>query len=81
MGLDMWFREDVVRTLASAQVTINSVSRALPALDQEMAAAYRRGFDDALQAVAVAFGIVPPKPEPEPPQFTVLGEGLRQVRR
>jgi hypothetical protein len=57
MGLDMWFREDVARILASAQETALSLGSAIPALDPEAAGAYQRGFGDALRAVAVAFGL------------------------
>ena len=60
MGLDMWFREDVQRILASVLETQRNAARAMPALDTEHAAAYQRGFFDALKAVAVGFGIAPP---------------------
>lgn len=60
MGLDMWFREDVTRTLASVLEVQRNSARALAPLDSEAAAAYQRGFVDALMAVAVAFGVRPP---------------------
>lgn len=60
MGLDMWFREDCQRILASVLETQRNAARALPALDAEAAIAYHRGFVDALKAVAVGFGIAPP---------------------
>jgi hypothetical protein len=60
MGLDMWFREDVARILASSQETAAGLGSAVPALDPQTAAAYHRGFADALRAVAVAFGIAAP---------------------
>ncbi len=57
MGLDVWFRQDVARILASTQETLANSLGAVPPLDLEMAGAYRQGFSDALHAVAVAFGI------------------------
>ena len=63
MGLDMWFREDCQRILASVLETQRNAARAMPALDTEQAAAYQRGFFDALRAVAVGFGIAPPTTE------------------
>lgn len=59
MGLDMWFREDVRRILASTLEVQRNSSLALAPLDAEAAFAYQRGFVDALMAVAVAFGIQP----------------------
>ena len=79
MGLDMWFREDVTRILASTLEVQRNAARAMPALDGEFAAAYQRGFFDALRAVAVGFGLAPPtqiaKPKKEPP--TVASSGWR----
>ena len=63
MGLDMWFREDVTRVLASTLEVQRNAARAMPALDADQAAAYQRGFFDALLAVAVAFGIRAPTTE------------------
>jgi len=63
MGLDMWFREDVTRILASALEVQRNAASAMPALDAEAAVAYQRGFADALRAVAVGFGIRPPTAE------------------
>jgi len=60
MGLDMWFREDVTRTLASVLEVQRNTARSVTALDGEFAEAYQRGFVDALCAVAVAFGIRAP---------------------
>lgn len=53
----MWFREDVARILASAHDTMMSSLAAVASADAEMAQAYRRGFVDALRAVAIAFGL------------------------
>ena len=61
MGLDLWFKEDVARILASTQTTVNSQRTAYPAADPAYADAYQRGFDDALNAVAVAFGVRVPQ--------------------
>jgi hypothetical protein len=57
MGLDLWFREDVARILASAGETMRMSQNATAPLDPEMAALYQQGFGDALRAVAVAFGV------------------------
>ena len=57
MGLDVWFRQDVARVLASTQETLASSFSAVPPLDQELSGAYRQGFSDALKAIAVAFGL------------------------
>ena len=59
MGLDLWFREDVARILASTQETMHNSLGAVPPLDPEKADAYQQGFGDALRAVAVAFGVCP----------------------
>lgn len=64
MGLDMWFREDCQRILASVLEVQRNSARSVPALDTENAAAYQRGFFDALRAVAVGFGIAPPSDTP-----------------
>ena len=60
MGLDLWFREDVARILASTHETLRASAGAVAPLDEERAAAYQQGFEDALRAVAVAFGVLGP---------------------
>jgi hypothetical protein len=63
MGLDLWFREDVSRILASVYEVMASSHGALSPAgsgDQQLAAAYRQGFVDSLRAVAVAFGVATP---------------------
>ena len=79
MGLDIWYRENVTRILASVLESHRAALNAAPALDTEHAAAYQRGFTDAMRAVAVAFGLAPPtraeKPKKEPP--TVASSGWR----
>jgi len=62
VGLDMWFREDCQRILASVLEVQRNSARSVTPLDVEAATAYQRGFVDALMAVAVAFGIRPPTP-------------------
>jgi len=59
-GLDLWFADDVKRILASTHETMRASMGAAPPLDPELAAAYQRGFVDALRAVAVAFGVASP---------------------
>lgn len=60
MGLDLWFREDVARILASTHETLRASAGAVAPLDEEQAAAYQQGFEDALRAVGVAFGVLGP---------------------
>lgn len=59
-GLDVWFADDVKRILASTHETMRASMGAAPPLDEQLAAAYQQGFVDALRAVGVAFGVVPP---------------------
>ncbi len=56
MGLDLWFREDVARILASTQETMRA-SQAASGVNE----AYQQGFVDALRSVAVAFGVTAPR--------------------
>jgi hypothetical protein len=60
MALDLWFREDISRILASTHETMRASVGALPALDPELSETYRQGFLDALRAIAIAFGVVVP---------------------
>lgn len=55
MGLDLWFREDVARILASTQAAMQA-GQAAGGVNPD----YQQGFVDALRAVAVAFGTIPP---------------------
>jgi hypothetical protein len=57
MALDIFFKEDAIRFLASAAANMAATQAANPALDQERAEAYRLGFTDALRAVGLAFGV------------------------
>jgi hypothetical protein len=59
MALDLWFREDVARILASANETMRASTGALPPVSSELTAAYQQGFLDALRAVGIAFGVAP----------------------
>ena len=59
MGLDLWFREDVARVLASTQEAMRNSLGAVAPADLKTAGAYQQGFVDAIRAVAFAFGIVP----------------------
>jgi hypothetical protein len=56
MGLDLWFREDVLRILVSAHETMQAALRASPGGGEE-ADAYEQGFVDALRVLALAFGL------------------------
>lgn len=60
MGLTVFYQEDVTRILAATLEVQRNSARALAPLDAEAAAAYQRGFVDALLAVAVAFGVRAP---------------------
>jgi hypothetical protein len=60
MGLDLWFREDVARILASTHEAMRAAMGATAPLDIESAETYQQGFADALRAVAVAFGVTAP---------------------
>jgi hypothetical protein len=62
MGLDLWFKEDVARILASNHETMRAMSDAVHASSSEAAYNYRQGFEDALRAVALAFGVAAPPP-------------------
>ena len=60
-GLDVWFKNDVARILASLhQASVDGAASG----DNSgtFGAGYRQGHDDALHAVAVAFGLAEPKP-------------------
>ena len=63
MGLDLWFREDIARILASTQSTMQAAQDATSPND-ELTAAYRRGFDDAIQSLAIAFGVARAEQKP-----------------
>lgn len=64
MGLDLWFQEDVARILASVHETMLASTEAVSAASAEGSSAYRQGFQDSLRAVAVAFGVAPPRSSP-----------------
>jgi len=59
MGLDLWFREDIARILASTQAAMENSLGAVSPLDPQGAEAYQEGFDHALRAVGMAFGLRP----------------------
>jgi hypothetical protein len=65
MPLDLWFRDDVVRILASTYEAQRSSSafrrdRSPGAQTGGEDACYEQGFCDALRALALAFGVVWP---------------------
>ena len=61
MGLDVWFREDVLNALLAADqasaATVAAVGNDV--LDPATVRAFRQGFRAALVTVALAFGIAP----------------------
>jgi len=77
MALDLWFREDVARILAATEATMKGSLTAVCPLDPEAAEAYRQGFDQALQAMSIAFGLQlragvgPGRPSQAPPLVDV----------
>ncbi len=60
MGLDLWFRDDVMRILASAHETMQACTGAVGPISPELSETYRQGFVDALRAIAIAFGVAAP---------------------
>lgn len=75
MGLDLWFREDVARILASAQETIWASTQATSPASPETASAYQQGFLDALRVIGIAFGVASPAPPSRPGERVPLLEG------
>lgn len=60
-GLELWFREDIARILASThKAMVASTSMCASAPPDPETAIYQQGFVDALRALGVAFGVVPP---------------------
>jgi hypothetical protein len=57
MSLACWFRDDVTRLLAGVTSAAASTSEAFPTTEPQLAEAYRRGFADAIRAVAAGFGV------------------------
>ncbi len=60
MGLDLWFREDVTRILASTHETMRASTGRIGSSDSELLDAYQQGFVDALRALSIAFGVGTP---------------------
>lgn len=58
MSLDLWFRDDVVRIIGAVCAGMSGAVVANRPVDEEYAAGYRQGFEDAMRAVAVGFGVV-----------------------
>ena len=60
MGLDIWFRADIVRLLRATHEAMSATATAPGVTDNDMLAAYRQGFRAALCAVAAGFGLDAP---------------------
>jgi hypothetical protein len=60
MALDLWFREDVARILASTHETMQASTAGWSHVSPRLATAYQQGFNDALRAVGIAFGVAAP---------------------
>jgi len=56
MGLDLWFREDVARILASTWEAMRSAQM----MNGRTNVDYQRGVEDTLRALGLAFGLVQP---------------------
>jgi hypothetical protein len=54
--LEMWFRDDLKNILFSINVASAAAARFS---DEALVAAYRQGFEEALESAAVALGIAP----------------------
>lgn len=81
MGLDLWFREDVTRILASAYETMQASTEAVDPQYPEVAAIYRQGFVDALRTMAVAFGVSAPSFAEMEPEARRAIPSSRSARR
>jgi hypothetical protein len=62
MGLDLWFRQDVARILAATRETMQATAEGtrrgtVTRFEAQLARSYEQGFEDALRAVGVAFGL------------------------
>jgi hypothetical protein len=91
MALDLWFREDVARILASSHETMQASTAGWSHVSPRLATAYQQGFGDALRAVGIAFGVaMPASPKPGRPSrgaqvvevegyYTHRDQGGRQV--
>ena len=60
MAINCWFSQDVARILASLHQASVDTANAADMCSGNIIE-YRRGYDDALHAVAVAFGLAEPK--------------------
>jgi len=60
MSSIVFFREDVIRVLASTREAQRASAAAVAPLDPAHADAYQQGFEDALRGVAMAFGVFVP---------------------
>lgn len=56
MALDMWFKDDITNILLSLDLALAATSRWAEGSQVE---AYRHGYEAALMATAVAFGLSP----------------------
>ena len=75
MALDLWFRDDVMRILASAHETMQACTGAVGPISPDLSETYRQGFVDALRVIAIAFGVAAPCPrcvnlDRLPPEFS-----------
>lgn len=62
MSLDVWFQQDIKNTLLAINQTSLDTTVRLASLAGETSElkAYRAGYNDALHAIAIAFGIAHP---------------------
>ena len=76
MALDLWFREDVARLLASAHETMGASTAGWSHISPRLATAYQKAFMDALRVVDIAFGSTAPTPPTpvQPPESVQIVE-------
>jgi hypothetical protein len=56
MGIEMWFKDDIRNILLSVNLSSSAAARWA---DGDLADAYRLGYAQAIEVLAVAFGILP----------------------
>jgi len=77
VSLEMWFRDDLRNILFSINVASAAAARFS---DQELVAAYRQGFEEALESTAVALGIPPGEVGLHPPRASGVQPASRGRR-
>lgn len=63
MALDVWYKADVQNALSAAEQASGAALRAAGKEDDPYLAGYQAGYRAALVTVALAFGLVPARPQ------------------